>query len=381
MLNKFLFIDSPTSNKRSYWIDALRGFFAIWVMFSHVIPWSVINLSTDSSSIPYRIIVFLTRGFQTVGETHPAVLCFIVLSGYCIHRNGLRDIGKQSVTKYAIRRLFRIYPVYIFAILIGVFSFIISTHNNAQLVQGLTATKAIGILGLIVKSTGLSSFWPFAHSFSFQGNAPLSTVAVEMYLYALYPIVLYFVYKHKKESIIFYGCIFSFLIGVILMCFLNSLYGWWNNGSIVGFFPYWWIGVFSLNKRFSEAIWRKKNLLVVFWVLLSISIYLLSLRFTVIAEILAELRKVIFALIFGSSIWYFDTNVNVKNNILSWIGKSGYSIYAIHAPIAVLMLSLNFSYIVIIPIVILIGLLMFFVIEKPANNIGRTIAEKASVIK
>src|ERR1700745_948071 len=56
---------------------------------------------------------------RSVGAAdHRGVTGFVVLSGYCVHRNGLRR-ERDDVGGYALRRLLRIYPVYAVACFAG----------------------------------------------------------------------------------------------------------------------------------------------------------------------------------------------------------------------------------------------------------------------
>ena len=103
----------PLRRDRSDGIDVLRAIFALWVVLAHLVPWSVLAHGPDA--VPHWIAELadlIQRVFQPIGELHPAVVAFIVLSGYCIHRAGLRAPGTGEIAGYAIRRFFRIMPLY-----------------------------------------------------------------------------------------------------------------------------------------------------------------------------------------------------------------------------------------------------------------------------
>lgn len=78
----------PVRRGRSAGIDCLRGALALYVLFGHLLPWAL--YTTHTSTAFTQVNAWLIRVFQGHGETDPAVLGFIVLSGYYIHRNGLR---------------------------------------------------------------------------------------------------------------------------------------------------------------------------------------------------------------------------------------------------------------------------------------------------
>jgi len=126
---------------------------------------------------------FLVRLFQGHGETHPAVLAFIVLSGYCIHRSGFRR-GPADHAGYGIRRFFRIYPVYLAATLFGLVVVTLALGRWPALAYELSGTKEVDLRCVAAKLAGVSAFAPSLNLCTFQGNAPLHTVMVEMWLYA-----------------------------------------------------------------------------------------------------------------------------------------------------------------------------------------------------
>src|SRR5436305_2043135 len=84
-----LLTTAPQLRGRSGGIDAIRGLFALWVLLTHLIPWSVAVQGNDAvPNILRTSHDLLQQLFHPSIERHPAVLGFIVLSGYCIHRNG-----------------------------------------------------------------------------------------------------------------------------------------------------------------------------------------------------------------------------------------------------------------------------------------------------
>ena len=116
-------LNPPNEVGRSHGIGILRGIFSIYVLlFAHVAFWA--DAVQGKGSVPSwltSISNFMVWLFQSRFELNPAVLGFIVLSGFCIHRNGLRSrIGLGS---FAIRRAFRILPVFWLASIFGIVMF------------------------------------------------------------------------------------------------------------------------------------------------------------------------------------------------------------------------------------------------------------------
>ena len=91
--------------KRLTPIEGLRGYLAIWVLFSHVF------LSTGYADNFGHLIGFLTNGPL-------AVKCFMIISGFVIFL--LLDVKQESYKKFIIRRFLRIYPAYLLLFLISI---------------------------------------------------------------------------------------------------------------------------------------------------------------------------------------------------------------------------------------------------------------------
>lgn len=142
-----LLFDAERHTHRSDGIDCLRALLALWVMFSHCSAWS--SVTGHGSKIVIAIFKFGVDVFQSHGQTHPAVLAFIVLSGYCIHRHGFRQT-EGTVRTYALRRFFRIWPVYILATALGVACFLLSSRHSPKLAQDLAGSSVISVAYLAV---------------------------------------------------------------------------------------------------------------------------------------------------------------------------------------------------------------------------------------
>ena len=100
-------LNNPRRSYRSHAMNLIRFSLTLFVVFVHIVPWYArLNLNVN----PYYVILndAITKIFQPLCETNPAVLGFITLSGYCIHRNGLRvfDFNPYNLKKYFIRRFF-----------------------------------------------------------------------------------------------------------------------------------------------------------------------------------------------------------------------------------------------------------------------------------
>jgi peptidoglycan/LPS O-acetylase OafA/YrhL len=360
--------DLPLRTERAPAIDLLRAAFALWVLLSHLVPWS--RHATGESTLLEPVIGGLVRLFQPQAETHPAVLGFIVLSGYCIHRNGLRrhaaDLGG-----YAIRRGFRIVPVYLLATLAGVAVFMAGQALAPRLVTALSGTHAITADCLAVKLTGLSAFVPGLHACSFQGNAPLTTVMVEMWLYAAYPLVLALA-LYRGERAAWAAVLAVWIAGLAWVAWHPADVSWWHNGSFAGYLLYWWIGAKFNDPQACALARRWAWALAAGWVLLSAAELSGASSLWV-----AEPRKIVLALGFGAAISVLDRAWTALPRVLSEAGKAGYSLYAFHAPLLIVCLALGAPWWMAAVAAIGFGFAAYALVEAPCLRLGRRLARHA----
>lgn len=95
--------------KRYIEFDGLRGWLALWVVLAHMLCWcgaGAIHATGKLSAI--------WTGFTAADA---AVETFIILSGFAIHTLLLRE--PRPYLRYMTGRFFRIYPVYLFSLLLS----------------------------------------------------------------------------------------------------------------------------------------------------------------------------------------------------------------------------------------------------------------------
>lgn len=364
-------LDAPVSFARSEGIDLLRALFALWVMFAHLIPWA--GMVSGGNEFLRFFFAGLGRVFQPMAETHPAVLSFIVLSGYCIHRNGFRR-GEGLLRSYAIRRLFRIFPVYVLASIVGILGFFASSALAPEITVTLSGTQAISAKCIAAKFTGISVFLPSFHECSFQGNAPLTTVMVEIWLYGLYALAVFSVLRHKKERVFGLWLIGLSVVGAFYVYKRPHLLSWWHNGSLLGFALYWWLGAKFLDPVFRATVRKWRWLSGIGWLMLTVC--LLS-RYPD-WPVLAELRKVLFAILVGSLIAEIDMKNYQVFRLGAALGKAGYSIYAFHAPLLIYFLLWGAPWGMVAVFTIGASLIIYIAFEAPFIRLGK-IAAKSPV--
>lgn len=360
-------LERPRSTARSDWLDLMRALLALWVLLYHM-PWG--RYSATGVAAPILALEGWTnRLFMQHGETHPAVVMFIVLSGYCIHRNGCRA-GRWDGRVYAIKRVLRIAPVYVAASLLGAGLLVVALSRNANVAALLGEAKSVTAGCLAVKLTGVAAFVPSLYSCSLLGNPPLVTVMVEMWLYVVYAIVaVLLVRRHLRESLL-WPAIFVVYGATLVWAEPNVLaWRWWHNGSIAAFLPYWWIGAAALGASATRA-WR--------WLaFLGAGVWIATVPVRGPSIGLAELRKLALALVAAYAISVLDSSAAKLPAPLTLFGRSGYSLYAFHAPVIIVLVAVGVSWPFVLAASIGGALVMYFVYEHPLTLYGRTLAARS----
>ncbi|MDB6126718.1 MAG: Acyltransferase family protein [Verrucomicrobia bacterium] len=227
---------------RLWSLDVLRGSCALVVFISHWHLWSDFA-PTGRAERFVRAFgencydAFVTLTWPTGGH-HPAVICFFVLSGFCIHYPfAQRALHGQPIAPwggYFRRRFQRIMPVYWAACLLGLLLAGLELwHPSGSELLALHATAPLS--DVVVRFTGLSGLYPRE---IFAGNYLLSTVAAEMVMYALYP---WFHHHAIRGRWTMLGLVFVTMqvTAVLLLRFFTPF---WVFSTVLMFGLFWYIG-------------------------------------------------------------------------------------------------------------------------------------------
>ena len=346
----------------------------MWVFVFHLFIWA--EITTGSTEFLLDLNRTMIDVFVGDFETHPAVIGFIVLSGYCIHRNGLRR-SDPDVAAYGIRRAFRILPVYLLATAAGVAAYYYVDPHHELLGFGMTAGQGITVDGLAAKLTGSAAFIPSQYPSSYLGNPILATVMVEIWLYVFYAAAILLLLRTGiRERWLWAGIAVAWIAGVV---WVNGHYGdwaWWHNGSLIGFLPYWWFGAKLNDPTFASAMRRLLPLALVGWIVLTI----LLLNDATSSIFAIDARLLLLALVIGNLIVFLDSEVRERSErflrVPGRLGLAGYSIYAFHSPLLLTLLVAGVDW-WITGLVALAGCLAIFVVyERPLWRLGRRIATR-----
>jgi peptidoglycan/LPS O-acetylase OafA/YrhL len=365
----FTLASAPALRGRAPGVDAMRGLFALWVaLLAHCIPWAAYVQGKDA--VPAWLLLLakgLIRLFQPFGELHPAVLGFIVLSGYCIHRSGFRE-SAESLRPFAIRRAFRIVPVYLAGTLAGLAGLALARGMDPATAAALSGTQEVSASCLAAKLTGVAALVPFFHPCSYVGNAPLATVMFEMWLYVLYAVFFWAFIWRGREKVVWAICALTFVAGIVIAAGASrwpAFSNWWQNSSVFGALPYWWIGTLFLHPHVVARARRIGLLAGGLWLLIAV---------LPATPLLSEIHKMSLAVGVGALIVYAERLTGMLVRPFAALGRAGYSLYAFHAPLLYVAVIAGAPWWLALALVIAVAVAAYQLIEKPCIGWGRRLA-------
>jgi peptidoglycan/LPS O-acetylase OafA/YrhL len=318
-------------NERSTAIDALRGFAAIAVVVYHAraILWIGLGEIYRANGISLDLNAWIGYASFPLSFGGLGVSLFFVLSGYCIHRRGAKLLANSRAHEmkwksFAVRRFWRIYPTYTCAlVLTAVIDFWFSSRDVNQ-------------------DNSLFSF--IVSLFTFQGilaptfgsNGVFWTLAMEIHLYAVYPLLYFASKKFGPDRVLFTTLTIS-----VVYCFLERMFGFesllpyrFQRGPV--FLPYWFtwtIGFYlaeveaNRTKGPSNATWN-----VMTTIALPIGFLLTLKGVYLFAEIFWAVTFANFLRISlrpsGQATWN-----STLGRLFAGVGLFSYSLYAVHAPL------------------------------------------------
>lgn len=180
---------------RLWSLDAFRGLCALLVFLSHWHIWSnfapqggverFLRYFGENAYDAFIVLIWPTGGH------HPAVICFFVLSGFCIHYPfavRARAGAAPDWSAYYRRRVGRIFPVYWLATLGGL-AFVATQTLHPAPSPLLQFHASYTPAGVAARLAGLEGLYPRE---IIAGNYILTTVASEIVMYAFYPLLYAF---------------------------------------------------------------------------------------------------------------------------------------------------------------------------------------------
>jgi peptidoglycan/LPS O-acetylase OafA/YrhL len=343
----------------------------VWFLYPLRYTMQVVSGKLSLQDLSAFIILFPFR----VGWV--AVPIFFVVSGFCIHLSYCQS-RIPSLTAFYIRRLFRIYPAYLVALL-----FFATVFPGSR----LPFTKLTHWAMLISHVFQFHNFFETSVSAI---NGVYWTIAVEVQLYLLYPLFLRYARRHSFNRLLL-G-----LAAIELSLHTFSIVYFYTTGRFAPVWirtsPFFYCFSWSLGAALADSYLRRQILAItkvppVIWLALW---FLCSF----VSSVAHEFGFTFFALaVTGLIARHLDRDSaprgqSLIGRIIEKIGVYSYSIYLIHYPIMVALMGLYLASfpelehrpflsfgaafttsLVIFPI----SILMYYTLEAPGIALGKKI--------
>lgn len=294
---------------RYAWIDALRGIAILMVISVH----------TAHGLKGYESPLSAIYGYGGYG-----VQLFFVASAMTLCMSMQKNYGTENwISKYAIRRYFRIAPMYYSGILFYFFWSFIKNYINNGTIEPMPQYTAFNIS---LNFLFLHGFFPAAYNDVVPGGW---SIAVEMMFYVIFPAIFKLYLKSKNRIILTTILIFSCLGMVSLVQInlhnttANSDFLYFNFSNQIHVFIIGILGFYLLPVLSTFRTWKLIVGIITFWLVgngLS-DWHIFNSRFYALAFYASSfvgLAALISQIKFGS------------DNILVQIGQRSFSMYVIH---------------------------------------------------
>ncbi|MDN3019201.1 acyltransferase [Paenibacillus sp. BSR1-1] len=128
-------------------LDSLRGLAALAVLFSHfLLVFKVIEIDTYNHGYKFFPNIFKYSPLHIFFGGHESVILFFVLSGFVLSLAFLKNNSEVSYRSFLLKRFFRLYPPFIFAVILAFFAKLYFNSGNLQglshWVQNAWSTKS-----------------------------------------------------------------------------------------------------------------------------------------------------------------------------------------------------------------------------------------------
>jgi peptidoglycan/LPS O-acetylase OafA/YrhL len=248
-LNSNLSTTKSSASQHLLFLDGLRGLAALYVMIGHArwLLWEGYSEGYVKHPEQYSMLnKTLMYFFSLFKFGHEAVLFFFVLSGFVIHLKYARNLSKLSPLKfgfsdYLYRRIKRIYPPFLIAILITFLFDTLGRKLQWKIYNGTTPyqliNENIGHNSWSLKTFVGNIFFLYKEYVPVYGtNGPAWSLKFEWWFYLLYP--LFLLAGTKK-------IIYPTLVMILLFC-ASFFPQYWPERLLPEIFSMmltWWLGV------------------------------------------------------------------------------------------------------------------------------------------
>lgn len=357
-------------------LEGLRGLMALWVVVGH---WST------TVALPYAL-------FHTKLYNAYAVDIFVILSGFAIA--ALLDKKPERYRLYLTRRFLRIFPVYLFFLLLSVLLAQVALETWQHAPPGFMHQRRIEIAQasvdyftahIVAHATALHGLipprWLPDTDFAFLGQA--WSISLEWQFYLIAPFLIAFL---RQRMTIKRGMA-ALLVSLALVALSKVMPAGFIGAALYEFV----IGIGSfyfLKARFSGEAWARAVPVGYAW--------LVVVAFCVFMASAQVIPYVVWTTVMAAIVLKHD-NVSGPGSELAgvlcskpaqWFGKMAYSLYLSHMLVIVLALRLLEGlaitephqhaialFVIVVPVTIAVSWISYRLLEKPFHEWGRSLGK------
>ncbi|PWJ40935.1 acyltransferase family protein [Sediminitomix flava] len=277
---------------------------------------------------------WFTSTFGRIATSGPQMVSFFfVLSGFVMVLSQFRK-PNFSIKEYYFNRFIRIYPLYLFGIII---------------IYPFKSIASDGYALLLNLFTLQSWFPPYPLSF----NGPSWSISVEAFFYMLFPFILYYI-KNAKPRVIYVFMFSLFIWGVTQLIHINLLNKPFYNGpngvphQLIYYLPISHLGSFLLGitaaylflrlEAWKTVIKPSNPIYTVLALVLMYSVLLLEPKIVSVIGYRLPFGGSFHSLIFSFCIFVIAASDNIMTKVLSnrvfvFLGEISFAIYLLHSPL------------------------------------------------
>lgn len=298
--------------------EGLRGLLAAWVVFGHILLFSGFTYQDGWFGVLFSPVL--------------GVYAFMMLSGFVI--SAALDQRPSTWTAFMIRRFYRLFPVYIFCLLLAIVLFDMSvfisqsptlSQFGPENLERLNDVEANFGLYLMADATLLqcllpNSWYPYATETFLP---PTWSLTIEWLFYMVAPFLIWMLKRKPQLAAV------SIAAGLLLLTVFSEQFAAWNYSfSINNAFHFLTgIGSYYVWKQLpnrTTCVWTK----VAFWSIIAVTFLTLNLPYKIW---IAMMAVVLYPRIHTGRLFFLEWPRRVLNSKpLQYIGQTSYVTYLLH---------------------------------------------------